>query len=92
MRGGWSAHGAQWVLPAVGSYRLTGGDTGGARPDYLSLDRSTAPDSLVASEWVSSGDDRGTRLWRSLAKPAYRSVTRVLLGWPERAGPIERRG
>ncbi|WP_030313575.1 hypothetical protein [Streptomyces sp. NRRL B-3229] len=64
VRGGWSAHGAQWVLPAVGSYRLTGGDTGGARPDYLSLDRSTAPDSLVASEWVSSGDDRGTRLWR----------------------------
>ncbi len=63
VRGGWSAHGAPWVLPAVGSYRLTG-DAGAARPDYLSLDRSTSPDSLVASEWVSSGDDRGTRLWR----------------------------
>ena len=66
VRGGWSAHGAQWVLPAVGSYRLTG-QAGAARPDYLSLDRSTSPNSLVASEWVSGNsgnDDAGTRLWR----------------------------
>ncbi|MFE1839432.1 hypothetical protein [Streptomyces sviceus] len=63
VRGGWSAHGAQWVLPAVGSYRLT--DAAGAtRPDYLSLDRSTAPDSLVASEWLSGDGDTGGRLWR----------------------------
>jgi RIO-like serine/threonine protein kinase len=34
----------------------------------------------------------GTRLWRALAKPPYRFVTRVVLGWPERAGPLERRG
>jgi hypothetical protein len=63
VRGGWSAHGAQWVLPAVGSYRLAD-QPGAARPDYLSLDRSTAPDSLVASEWVSGDDDTGARLWR----------------------------
>ncbi|WP_069763674.1 hypothetical protein [Streptomyces sp. LUP47B] len=63
VRGGWSAHGAQWVLPAVASYRPTAG-TGAARPDYLSLDRSTAPDSLVASEWVSGDGDAGARLWR----------------------------
>jgi RIO-like serine/threonine protein kinase len=34
----------------------------------------------------------GTRLWRTLAKPPYRFVTRVVLGWPERTGPLERRG
>jgi len=31
-----------------------------------------------------------TRLWRRLWKPAYRALTRRVLGWPERAGPIER--
>ena len=34
----------------------------------------------------------GTRLWRALAKPPYQFVTRVVLGWPERAGPLERSG
>ncbi|WP_328751328.1 hypothetical protein OHT57_38090 [Streptomyces sp. NBC_00285] len=63
VRGGWSAHGEQWVLPAVGSYRLAGG-AGAARPDYLSLDRSTVPDSLVASEWTSGDGDAAARLWR----------------------------
>jgi predicted Ser/Thr protein kinase len=33
----------------------------------------------------------GTRLWRALVKPGYRFVTRGLLRWPERAGPLERR-
>jgi hypothetical protein len=33
-----------------------------------------------------------TRLWRMLAKPAYRFVTRTLLRWPERSGPVERAG
>jgi predicted Ser/Thr protein kinase len=33
-----------------------------------------------------------TRLWRALAKPAYRFVTRAVLRWPERSGPVERRG
>jgi RIO-like serine/threonine protein kinase len=32
-----------------------------------------------------------TRLWRAVAKPAYRFVTRALLRWPERSGPLERR-
>ena len=32
----------------------------------------------------------GTRVWRALAKPPYRFVTRVLLRWPERTGPQER--
>jgi hypothetical protein len=31
-----------------------------------------------------------TSLWRVLVKPVYRFVTRVLLGWPERSGPVER--
>ncbi|MFJ3668986.1 hypothetical protein ACIPSE_21305 [Streptomyces sp. NPDC090106] len=57
--GGWAAHGDRWVLPAVGSYRA-----GATHPDYLSLDRSTSPDSLVASDWVSEDDDRAVRLWR----------------------------
>ena len=30
------------------------------------------------------------RLWRGLVKPPYRFVTRVVLRWPERAGPAER--
>ncbi|MDN0197246.1 hypothetical protein [Streptomyces sp. S.PNR 29] len=60
--GGWSAHGYRYVLPAVASYTL--GGHGAPRPDSISLDRSTAPDSLVASEWVPSDGDRHTRLWR----------------------------
>lgn len=62
VRGGWAANGARYVLPAVGSYRLMGR---AARPAAISLDRSTAPDSLVASEWVPAGSGRHTtRLWR----------------------------
>ncbi|MFG3265238.1 MULTISPECIES: hypothetical protein [Streptomyces] len=61
--GGWSAHGAQYVLPAVASYRLSGG-SGAPRPATVSLDRSTAPDSLVAGEWTLDDGDRGARLWR----------------------------
>jgi hypothetical protein len=33
----------------------------------------------------------GARLWRAIAKPAYRFVTRAVLRWPERPGPVERR-
>ncbi|MGI5459000.1 hypothetical protein ACQEWB_38650 [Streptomyces sp. CA-249302] len=61
VRGGWSAYGARYVLPAVGSYQLTGKTP---RPAAISLDRSTAPDSLVASERVAADSDRHTRLWR----------------------------
>ncbi|MEU6477592.1 hypothetical protein ABZ858_12010 [Streptomyces sp. NPDC047017] len=79
--GGWSAHGYRWVLPAVASYRPAAGSCertgrGGARatpadaappcPTGLSLDRTSAPDSLVASETTPSGSGRHTRLWRYL--------------------------
>ncbi|CAM5489152.1 hypothetical protein SALBM311S_08615 [Streptomyces alboniger] len=63
VRDGWSAHGSQYVLPAVGSYRLTGSD-GAVRPENISLDRTTRPDSLVASSQPASDEDRPTRLWR----------------------------
>jgi hypothetical protein len=32
-----------------------------------------------------------TRLWRTFVKPVYRLVTRAVLGWPDRLGPLERR-
>lgn len=32
-----------------------------------------------------------TKLWRALGKPLYRFLTRFVLGWPERRGPVERR-
>ncbi|HUQ52874.1 MAG TPA: serine/threonine protein kinase [Gammaproteobacteria bacterium] len=32
-----------------------------------------------------------TRVWRALVKPLYLFTTRTLLGWPDRAGPAERR-
>jgi hypothetical protein len=31
-----------------------------------------------------------TKLWRALWKPAYHLLTRRVLGWPERSGPVER--
>ncbi|MFB8777738.1 hypothetical protein [Streptomyces broussonetiae] len=60
--GGFAADGDRFVLPAVGSYRLTGGPE--ARFAAVSLDRSTAPDSLVASGPVGADDERPTGLWR----------------------------
>ncbi len=63
VRGGWAAHGYRFVLPAVGSYTLPRGDDT-SRPATVSLDRSTSPDSLIASEWVPADGDRHTRLWR----------------------------
>lgn len=60
---GWSAHGQRFVLPAIGSYRLTGADRA-PRLGAVALDRSTAPDSLVASEWTPVDSDRHARLWR----------------------------
>ncbi|MFI8947132.1 hypothetical protein ACIGO6_11495 [Streptomyces sp. NPDC053750] len=61
--GGWAANGHPYVLPAVASYRLSAAD-GAARPGAISLDRSTVPAGLVASERVSAEGDRPTRLWR----------------------------
>ncbi|MDF3298532.1 hypothetical protein [Streptomyces tropicalis] len=68
--GGWSAHGYRWVLPAVAAYRPAAGSCGREPaagtpcPDGLSLDRGTAPDSLVASVSGAAGSGRHTRLWR----------------------------
>lgn len=68
--GGWSAHGYGYVMPAVASYSLTGGTCDPAADDRtpcfgsLSLDRSSTPDSLVASESFPAGADLRSRLWR----------------------------
>jgi hypothetical protein len=70
-RGGYSAHGYRYVLPTVGSYRLTGGpcSTAGDRAvpcfSSLSLDRTSAPVSLVAGEWFRPGSTASpARMWR----------------------------
>ncbi|ANP50281.1 hypothetical protein J2Z21_000984 [Streptomyces griseochromogenes] len=65
--GGWSADGYRYVMPAVGSYRFAAGRctaSGPPCPGALSLDRGTAPDTLVAGEWTAPGGDRHSRLWR----------------------------
>ncbi|WP_250400991.1 hypothetical protein [Streptomyces cellostaticus] len=65
--GGWSARGYRYVMPAVGSYRFAAGRctaTGPPCPATLSLDRGTAPDSLVAAERTAPGGERHARLWR----------------------------
>lgn len=67
VREGWSAAGARYVLPAVASYRASGATA--PRPGSISLDRSTAPDSLVAYEATSSDEDGPTRLWRYSFSP-----------------------
>lgn len=69
VRGGWSADGYGYVMPAVGAYRFPAGrctatEDGTPCPGSLSLDRSTSPDSLVVSERTPAGGDRDTRLWR----------------------------
>ncbi|MGC5034816.1 hypothetical protein ACPXCS_08180 [Streptomyces sp. DT190] len=86
--GGWSAHGSRYVLPAVGSYTLPGGDDV-PRPASVSLDRSTVPDSLVAGEWVPADGDRPTRLWRyALSRDPARSGL-LATGSAGRAEPVE---
>ncbi|MEU6197552.1 hypothetical protein [Streptomyces sp. NPDC047061] len=65
--GGWSADGFRYVMPAVGSYRYSAGAcsrTGAPCPSALSVDRGTAPDSLVLGEWTPAGSDQHARLWR----------------------------
>ncbi|GAA3793775.1 hypothetical protein ACFS5L_37795 [Streptomyces phyllanthi] len=70
VRDGWSAHGYEYVLPAVGSYNLTGGactaSDDSAVPCFgsISLDRTSTPNSLVAGEWSAPGDTGPARLWR----------------------------
>ncbi|MEV0226097.1 hypothetical protein [Streptomyces sp. NPDC050704] len=68
--GGWSAKGYQYVMPAIGSYNLTGGKCDATTDDKVpcfasvSLDRTSTPDSLVANEWFSSGGTQPARVWR----------------------------
>ncbi|MEU6534506.1 hypothetical protein [Streptomyces sp. NPDC047000] len=70
--GGFAAAGYPYVMPAVGTYTRAAGacttrtDDGTPCMDAISLDRSTAPDSLVAAERVpqDGGHDRHSRLWR----------------------------
>lgn len=88
VRGGWAAHGSRYVLPAVGSYALPGGSDA-PRPAAVSLDRSTSPDSLVASEWVPADGDRHTRLWRyALSRDPARSGL-LATGSSGNADPVE---
>ncbi|MFD6419790.1 hypothetical protein [Streptomyces sp. NPDC060194] len=68
--GGWSARGYQYVMPAIGSYSLTAGacnsSVGTSVPCFgsVSLDRTSTPDSLVATEFHSSGGTEAGRVWR----------------------------
>ncbi|WP_153812785.1 hypothetical protein [Streptomyces sp. SUK 48] len=67
VRGGWSADGYGYVMPAIGSYRYTAGRCsadGPPCPSALALDAGTAPAGLVAAEWTSPGSERPARLWR----------------------------
>lgn len=53
--------------------------------------RTYLPERLTARQRALLADPSIlTRLWRTLAKPCYRLVTRRLLGWQERSGPHER--
>lgn len=73
--GGYSAHGYQYLMPAIGSYSLSGGCNGHSVSDYpcfdgLTMDRTTTPFSIVANEWRSTGGTEPARIFRySLAAP-----------------------
>jgi RIO-like serine/threonine protein kinase len=55
--------------------------------------RTYRPDGLTARQQrVLARPTFGTRIWRTVVKPVYRRITRDLLGWPDRLGPLERRG
>ncbi|MEW2299553.1 hypothetical protein AB0958_06135 [Streptomyces sp. NPDC006655] len=68
VRGGWSADGFRYAMPAVGWYSFAAGacsGDGAPCPSALSVDRGTSPDSLVLGEWTTAGGDRrAARLWR----------------------------
>lgn len=54
--------------------------------------RTYQPERLTARQRrVLARPTLAARLWRALVKPPYLFVTRTVLGWPERLGPIERR-
>jgi predicted Ser/Thr protein kinase len=53
--------------------------------------RTYQPDRLTARQRaLLAAPGTLTTLWRMLWKPPYTAVTRALLRWPERSGPIER--
>jgi hypothetical protein len=53
--------------------------------------RTYQPQRLTARQRaVLAAPALSTRLWRGLWKPVYRVLTRRILGWPERGGPVER--
>ena len=55
--------------------------------------RTYQPKGLTARQLrVLARPTLATRLWRSVVKPPYRFFTRVVLGWPDRDGPLERGG
>ncbi|WP_129305890.1 hypothetical protein [Streptomyces sp. L2] len=67
VRGGWSADGYRYVMPAVGSYRVPAAHcspAGSPCPGALALDRGSAPAGLVAAEWTAPGGPKRARLWR----------------------------
>jgi RIO-like serine/threonine protein kinase len=54
--------------------------------------RTYQPLALTASQRrVLERPTAATRVWRLVVKPVYRFVTRTVLGWTERSGPMERR-
>ena len=54
--------------------------------------RTYLPERLTARQRAMLADpSAATRVWRAAVKPCYRFVTRRLLGWEERDGPLERR-
>lgn len=68
---GWSAHHYRYALPAVASYTPSTGGGCDARDDHgvpclgsLSLDRTSTPPSVVASERSRPGGEGHTRVWR----------------------------
>ncbi|MFS8197433.1 hypothetical protein ACLVWQ_01975 [Streptomyces sp. CWNU-52B] len=67
---GWSARGYKYVMPAMGSYSLTGGACDARAADgrpcvaSVSLDRTSTPDSLVANEWFDPDGTEPARVWR----------------------------
>ncbi|WP_338895442.1 hypothetical protein WBG99_06750 [Streptomyces sp. TG1A-60] len=71
VRGGWSAHHYRYVLPAVAAYSPAAGDSCDARDNdgvpclgSLSLDRTSTPPGVVASEWFAPSREEPARVWR----------------------------
>ncbi|MEU1800594.1 hypothetical protein [Streptomyces sp. NPDC019937] len=83
--GGYSAHGYQYLMPAIGSYSLNG-KCSSANDDAIpcfasiSLDRSSTPNRLVANEWFSSGGTEPARLFRYDLAPVTNDMPLAVSG------------